>query len=79
MTTITETMRRAMRTCRAVAAFTVKYSPKWLLPVLGVCLLIPGPVDELIVLAVVLVPVLRSAQERAELAAMVAAAWKGAE
>jgi len=42
-----------------------------------VCLLVPGPLDELAVLAVVLVPVLRSRQARGELGASVKAAWRG--
>jgi hypothetical protein len=45
-------------------------------PVLAVCLvIIPGPFDELAVLAVVLVPVVRSRDARAELAGMVREAW----
>ena len=36
-----------------------------------------GPLDELLVLAVVLVPVLRSAEKRSELSQSVTAAWRG--
>ena len=61
-------------TC-AVARFAVRHSPRWLLPVLAVCASIPGPVDELFVLAVVMVPVLRSRENRAELAGSVRKAW----
>jgi hypothetical protein len=77
MHTITDTATRAMRTARAVLAFTVKHSPRWLLPVLAACLLIPGPLDELLVLAAVLVPVLRSAEARRELSGSVRTAWRG--
>ncbi len=78
---VREAWRRA-RSCRpvrvagAVWRFAKAHMPKWLLPVLGVCLLIPGPLDELAVLAVVLVPVLRSGAARAELAASVREAWR---
>jgi hypothetical protein len=46
---------------------------------MAVCLVIPGPVDELLVLAVVAYPVLRSAQARRELAGMIRQAWSGAD
>ena len=55
--------------------FARAHSPRWLLPVLAVCLAIPGPFDEVIVLAVVLVPVLRSRSARSELASSVREAW----
>lgn len=77
MTTIARTAARLLRAARAVLAFTVRHAPKWLLPVLAACLLIPGPLDELLVIAAILVPVLRSAGNRRELAAMVSAAWEG--
>jgi hypothetical protein len=66
---------RIVRAAGAVGRFAKAHSPRWLLPVLAVCLAIPGPLDELIVLAIVLVPVLRSRAARAELAASVRAAW----
>ena len=77
MTTITRSAVRLLRAARAVLAFTVRHAPKWLLPVLAACLLIPGPLDELLVLAAILVPVLRSADARRELTTSVAAAWRG--
>jgi hypothetical protein len=68
---------RPVRVAGAVWRFAKGHVPKWLLPILAVCLVIPGPFDELAVLAVVLVPVLRSRDARAELAASVREAWKG--
>lgn len=71
--------RAALRCWRVLAAvwrFAKARCPKWLVPVLAVCLVIPGPFDELAVLAVVAVPVLRSRQAREELAAMVREAWQ---
>lgn len=70
---------RSWRVIRAVWAFARKRCPKWLVPVMAVCLVIPGPVDELLVLAVVAYPVLRSAQARRELAGMIRQAWSGAD
>lgn len=73
-------MRRAALRCwRVLAAvwrFAKAHCPRWALPVLAACLLIPGPLDELLVLAVVAYPVLRSSQARGELAAMVREAWQ---
>ena len=68
--------RRSWRVLVALWRFARAHTPKWLLPVLAVCLAIPGPLDELAVLAVVLVPVLRSRQARQELGASVKAAWR---
>ena len=69
-------VRRAWRVTVALWRFARAHTPKWLLPVLAVCVFVPGPFDELAVLAVVLVPVLRSRAARTELAAAVRAAWK---
>ena len=69
-------LRRVWRVTCALWRFARARTPKWLLPVLAVCLAIPGPFDELAVLAVVLVPVLRSRDARGELGASVKAAWR---
>jgi hypothetical protein len=76
MSSIAVTVRRVWRVGCAVWRFARARCPGWLLPVLAVALLIPGPVDELAVVAVVLVPVLRSREERAALGAAVAGAWE---
>jgi hypothetical protein len=65
------------RVTKAVWGVARSHSPRWLLPVLAVCLAIPGPLDELLVVAVVLVPVLRSREARAELGGAVRGAWRG--
>ena len=67
---------RSWRVVLAVWRFAKGHVPRWLLPVLGVCLLIPGPLDEVLVLAVIAVPVLRSREARSELAAAVTSAWR---
>jgi hypothetical protein len=66
---------RCWRVACAVWRFARSRCPRWLLPVIPVLLLIPGPVDELLVAAVVAWPVLRSRDARAELAGMVREAW----
>ena len=67
---------RSWRVACAVWRFAKARCPKWLLPVLAACLLIPGPLDEVAVLAVVAWPVLRSREARGELAAAVSEAWR---
>ena len=65
----------------ALCRFTLAHIPRWLAlilaPVLFVAALIPGQLDELALLALVLGPVLARAVNRAELAASVREAWKG--
>ena len=77
MTTVTRTLTRLGRVAAALWRYAKAHCPKWLLPVLGVCLLIPGPLDEMLVLAVVMFPVLRSRQARRELTTAVRQAWDG--
>lgn len=66
---------RCWRVTKAVWRFARSHCPKWLVPVMAVCLAIPGPVDELLVLGLVMYPVLRSREARAELAGMIRQAW----
>lgn len=68
--------RRSWRVLRAVWAFARARCPKWLVPVLVACAFIPGPLDELAVLAVIAWPMLRSADARRELGAAVRGAWR---
>jgi len=75
-TATVRTAKRAARVAAAVWRFTKPRCPKWLLPVLAACLFVPGPFDELAVLALVLVPVLRSRDERRELTQAITAAWR---
>lgn len=67
--------RRSRRVVMAVMAFAKRYAPKWLVPVMGVCAFIPGPLDELIVIAAVMFPVLRSARNRRTFRRYVSYAW----
>lgn len=69
--------RRAGRATAAAWGWAKRHAPKWLVPVLAVCAFVPGPFDEVLVIAVVLVPVLRSRDARAEFKASVSAAWRG--
>ena len=69
--------RRCGRVALVLWKFAKSVTPKWLLPVLAACLAIPGPLDELLVIALVLVPVLRKREARAELGRQVRAAWNG--
>lgn len=66
---------RSRRVVMAVMAFAKRYAPKWLIPVMGVCAFIPGPLDELIVVAAVMFPVLRSARNRRVFGRYVSYAW----
>ena len=69
-------VRRCWRVIVALWRFARAHAPKWLLPVLAVAVFVPGPFDELAIVAVVLVPVLRSREARAELGSSVRDAWK---
>lgn len=65
------------RSSGAIWRYTLDNAPRWLMPTMTVCAFIPGPVDEVIVLVVVLVWLLGNARRRTELSARVASAWKG--
>lgn len=67
---------RYLRVAVALWRFARSHSPKWLLPVLAVCVWAPGPFDELAVLVIVLWPVLRSQAARQELGESVRKAWR---
>lgn len=68
---------RTRRATVAITRFAKRYAPKWLVPALTVCAFIPGPIDELAVIAAVLFPVLRNAHNRTVFARYVRSAWKG--
>jgi len=46
-------VRKSIRVTRAVLTVTRRHVPAWVGTLLTVCLLIPGPVDELLVLLVI--------------------------
>ena len=77
VTAVLGALRRAWRVTCAVARFAFRHCPKWLIPVFAVALAIPGPAEDIALTVFVLVPVLRSRENRAELAASVRDAWKG--
>ncbi len=66
-----------MRVIVALVKFSKRYAPRWLVPAVVACAFIPGPLDELFVLAVVLYPVLRSPRKRKVLTRYVRVAWHG--
>ena len=51
-TAIRTATRKLLRTAGAIVTVTKRHVPAWLGAVLTICLLIPGPVDELLVLLV---------------------------
>jgi len=69
--------RKTARAIGALARFTKRSLPRRMLPAFAVCLLVPGPVDEIVLLAVVLAVVLRSAEKRRELRRVLREAWQG--
>jgi hypothetical protein len=68
--------RRTRHVLVTMARLTIRKSPRWLAPALAVCAFIPGPVDELLVLVLATVPILRSARNRALFARTARYAWK---
>ena len=66
---------RSWRVLVAVWRFGKAHCPRWALPLLVACAFIPGPVDELLVAAVVAWPVLRCGESRREFARVVVVAW----
>ena len=68
-------VRRLRRCMVATLRFTKAHSPRWLVPVIAVCLAIPGPIDEAIVIAIGLVVILRTRRNRATYARYLRVAW----
>jgi hypothetical protein len=75
MGTITAYLARSWRVAKALWRFARAHVPKWMLPVLAVLLVIPGPIDELLVAVPIAWVVLRHRDARAELGASVREAW----
>lgn len=67
--------RRLLRVLHAVLGVTRTHAPRWVSWVMGVALAIPGPVDELIVLAIIGVLVAVMPELRAAMVTGVSAAW----
>jgi hypothetical protein len=69
-------VRRAIRVLHSIITVTKRHVPRWLAGVLTVCLFIPGPLDELLVLLVIGVMVKFKPAMRAELVSSARQAWK---
>ncbi len=69
--------RRTRRLTFAMFRFTKRYAPRWAIPVLAVCGLIPGQADEAIVFVIILIPILRHAHKRRMLSRYARVAWYG--
>ena len=59
----------------ATVKFVVRKSPWWAVPIMWICGLIPGQADEIVVAAILLIPILRVAHNRRTLARTVRYAW----
>ena len=59
----------------AVVKFTVRKSPAWAGPAMVACGLIPGQADEIVLAAILLIPILRNGHNRRTLARSVRYAW----
>lgn len=70
-------IRRVARTLHAVIAITRRHVPAWLGAALTLALIIPGPIDELLVLIVIAGFAAAKPLMRAELRAGAVTAWKG--
>lgn len=68
-------VRRLRRCMVATLRFTRVHAPRWLLPVIGVCLAIPGPLDEAVVIAIGLVVILRTSRNRNTYRRYIRTAW----
>lgn len=60
----------------AVIKFTMRHAPRWAYPVMVAAALFPGQADEILLVAILLVPILRKPRNRRVLARSVSYAWK---
>lgn len=70
------TARRIGRAAHAIFTVTRRHVPAWMAGVLTVCLFIPGPVDEFLVLIVIAGMVWFKPAMRSELVTATRKAWK---
>lgn len=75
---IRTTTRKFIRTAHAILTVTRRHVPAWIGGLLTVCLLIPGPVDELLVLLLIAVIAAFKPQMRADFAQTIPTTWKAA-
>lgn len=73
---VVDVTRRSLRTLRVLITITRKHVPAWLGAALAVALAIPGPIDELLVLAVIAGFAACKPVMRAELRAGALTAWR---
>ena len=66
---------RFRRVAYAVYRFTRAHCPRWVMPVMAVALIIPGQADEIAVIVIALVPILRHARNRATFRRYIRTAW----
>lgn len=69
------TVRRTRRVTMATIKFTSRHAPRWAGPAMVAAALIPGQADEIALVAILLVPILRNARNRRTLARTVRWAW----
>lgn len=62
---------RTRRTTMAIIKFTNRHSPYWARYAMALAALIPGQADEIVLVAFLLVPILRSARNRRALARII--------
>lgn len=67
------TLRRVVRTAKALVSLTMKRAPKWAAGVVAVALVIPGPLDELVIFPALALYV--GLRNRAEFASVAREAW----
>ncbi len=69
--------RRTRRATMAVIKFTNRHSPRWAKPAMVAAAFFPGQADELVLVAILLVPILRNHKQRALFARTIRYAWNG--
>ena len=70
------TVRRLARVAKALSKLAAKRMPRWAAVLVAVCLAIPGPLDELVVMPVLAVYLL--ARHHAEFAQVARSTWESA-
>jgi hypothetical protein len=73
---IRPTAGKLMRTAKAVFAVCRRHVPAWMGAVLTVCLFIPGPLDELVVLLAIASMVVFKPAMRADMGLAISQAWE---
>lgn len=69
--------RRTRRVTMAVIKYTNRHSPSWAKPAMVAAAFIPGQADEIALVAILLIPILRNARNRRVLARSISYAWNG--